>query len=66
MYELTCFSIHEVYFLFSRYARKHFGSVDVVPPEELRKIMALLAFTPETVCDRYKVRLRRLSLLFNL
>ncbi|CAB3988064.1 macrophage erythroblast attacher-like [Paramuricea clavata] len=37
-----------------RYARKHFGSVDVVPPEELRKIMALLAFTPETVCDRYK------------
>jgi hypothetical protein len=32
--------------------------VDVTPVEELRKIMALLAFTPETVCDRYKVRLR--------
>ena len=38
-----------------RYARKHFGSVDVTPPEELRKIMTLLAFKPETVCEKYKV-----------
>ena len=45
------------YFVFPRYARKHFSSVDITPVEDLRKIMALLAFTPDTVCDRYKVRM---------